>query len=98
MSSGCCLQTFPSHVQAMARINVRAIRTSKNMHVRIHGEGAEASPLLFENFVRQLDDESIWIGPLAQRLDMEQVFHLHAGLTVLAEDGLGSGGWGVTQL
>ena len=47
--------------------------------------------LSLEDFVGQFDDKAIWIGPLAQRLNVKQIFHLHARRGVLAENGVGSG-------
>ena len=45
----------------------------------------------FEDFVRQFDDEPVGEDKITQGLDMKQVFHLHARLAVLAENGIGRG-------
>jgi len=67
---------------------------SCHTEVNVSGFTAEVQKhpaLALENFVGQFDDESIGEDQVAQGLDMEQVFHLHARRGVLAENGVGSG-------
>jgi hypothetical protein len=48
--------------------------------------------LSIESFISQFGDKSIRSSPLAQALNVQEIFHLHARFTVLAEDGIGYGG------
>ena len=52
----------------------------------ITGKVQKHPTLAFKDFVGQLDDEAIGEDQVAQGLDMEQVFHFLAGLTVLTQD------------